>query len=97
MRTFDMAGTRFLPGKFDPPNFQLRLLQKDVSLALELGREMGVPMKLCNLVAQELMEAIKCGWGARDSQAFMLLQQERAGIPPIEVPIEKIRAVIDNN
>jgi hypothetical protein len=33
------------------------------------------------------------GWGTLDSQAYLLLQQERAGIPRIEVPIEKIREV----
>jgi len=92
-RTFEMLGTRFLPGRFDPPNFQLRLAHKDVLLALQLAREVSVPMRLCNLVSQEITEAMNRGWGGRDSQSFMLLQQERAGIPPIEVPIEQITAI----
>jgi 3-hydroxyisobutyrate dehydrogenase len=93
LRTFEMLGTRFLPGQFDPPNFALRLLQKDVALTMRLGREVGVPMRLCNLVMEELTEAVNRGWGGRDSQSFLLLQQERAGIPPIAVPLEKIKAV----
>jgi len=93
MRAFDNVGNRFLPGRFDPPSFQLRLIHKDVSLAMQLAREVGVPMRMCNLVYNEITEAMNRGWGARDSQSFLLLQQERAGIPPISIPIEKIRAV----
>jgi 3-hydroxyisobutyrate dehydrogenase len=93
MRSFDNVSNRFLPGRFDPPSFQLRLVHKDVLLALQLAREVGVPMRLCNLVAQEITEAINRGWGGRDSQSFLLLQQERAGIPPIAVPVEQIKAI----
>lgn len=92
-RSFEMFGTRFLPGKFDPPNFQLRLLHKDVQLALQLSRDYSVPMRMCSLAALELTEAMNRGWGTLDSQAYLLLQQERAGISRIEVPIEKIREV----
>lgn len=93
MRSFDNVSNRFLPGRFDPPSFQLRLVHKDVSLALQLAREVGVPMRLCTLVGQEITEAINRGWGGRDSQSFLLLQQERAGIPPIAVPVEQINAI----
>jgi 3-hydroxyisobutyrate dehydrogenase-like beta-hydroxyacid dehydrogenase len=92
-RTFDRLGERFMPGSFDPPKFQLRLLHKDVSLALQLARDASVPMRLCNLVSQEITEAMNRGWSGRDSHSFMLLQQERAGIPPIAVPMEEIKAV----
>ncbi|HUK07409.1 MAG TPA: NAD(P)-dependent oxidoreductase [Stellaceae bacterium] len=92
-RTFDRLGERFMLGRFDPPKFQLRLLQKDVLLALQLARDASVPMRLCNLVAQEITEAMNRGWSGRDSHSFMLLQQERAGIPPIAVPMEEIKAV----
>ena len=94
-RTFEMMGKRFLPGISEPPNFQLKLLQKDVMLAVQLGREISVPMRLCSLTLQELTEAMNRGWGDRDSMAYMLLQQERAGIPPIAVPQEQIKAVVD--
>ena len=68
MYTFEKMGTRYLPGKYDPPSFALRLVHKDVLLALQLGREVGVPMRICNLVAQEITEAMNRGWGQRDSQ-----------------------------
>lgn len=94
-RTFDRLGGQFLQGRYDPPDFALRLLHKDVSLALQLGREVSVPMRLCNLALQEMTEAMNRGWGARDSRSFMLLQQERAGIPPLAVPAEQIKAVTE--
>ena len=34
--------------KYDPADFALRLLHKDVGLAVGLGREVGVPMRLAN-------------------------------------------------
>jgi 3-hydroxyisobutyrate dehydrogenase-like beta-hydroxyacid dehydrogenase len=97
IRSFDGVGRRFLQGRLDPPNFQLRLIQKDVLLALQLAREANVPMRLCNLVAQEIAEAMNRGWSARDSQSFLLLQQERAGIPPIAVSEEQIKGVMERS
>ena len=78
-------------------DFALRLLHKDVSLAIGLGKEVAVPMRLCNLALQEMTEAMNRGWGGRDSRSYMVLQQERAGIPPIAVPAEQIRAVLDRD
>src|SRR5688572_29834655 len=45
-RTFDRLGKQFLQGAFEPPDFALRLAYKDVTLATELGRELGVPMRI---------------------------------------------------
>jgi 3-hydroxyisobutyrate dehydrogenase len=95
MRSFDNVSRRFLQGRFDPPNFQLRLIQKDVLLALQLARESSVPMRLCNLVAQDITEAMNRGWSGRDSQSFLLLQQERAGIPPIALSEEQVKGVLE--
>jgi len=97
IRSFDGVGRRFLQGRLDPPNFQLRLIQKDVLLALQLARETNVPMRLCNLVAQEIAEAMNRGWSGRDSQSVLLLQQERAGIAPFAVPDEQIKAVMEKS
>jgi 3-hydroxyisobutyrate dehydrogenase len=80
---------------YDPPDFALRLLHKDVSLACQLGRDVGVPMRLTNMALMELQEALNRGWGGRDSRVGSLLQQERAGIEPIRVPPEKIKAILD--
>jgi 3-hydroxyisobutyrate dehydrogenase-like beta-hydroxyacid dehydrogenase len=95
VRLFDRLQKQFLTGVYDPPDFALRLLHKDVSLACQLGREVSVPMRLTNLAHQELTEALNRGWGARDSRIGALLQQERAGIPPIAVAPDRIKAVMD--
>ena len=78
-QTFDGMAQNYLPGRFDPPDFALRLARKDVSLAVEVGREFDVPMRLANLTLAELTEALNRGWGQRDSRAAMLLQEERTG------------------
>jgi 3-hydroxyisobutyrate dehydrogenase len=78
--TFDGLLDQFLPGKYDPPAFTLKLAHKDVSLATALGRELGVPMRMCNLALAEMTEALNRGWEGRDSRSVMLLQQERAGV-----------------
>jgi 3-hydroxyisobutyrate dehydrogenase-like beta-hydroxyacid dehydrogenase len=78
--TFDGLLDQFLPGKYDPPNFALKLATKDVALATALGRELGVPMRMCNLAYAEMREACNRGWEGRDSRSVMLLEQERAGV-----------------
>lgn len=93
-RMFDRLGDHFLTGSYDPADFALRLLHKDVTLACQLAREVQVPMRLTNMALMELTEALNRGWGARDSRVGSLLQQERAGIPPIAVAPEKIKAVL---
>jgi 3-hydroxyisobutyrate dehydrogenase len=79
-RTFDRLANGFLRGNYDPPNFALRLAHKDVSLAVALGREHKVPMRVANLVLEEMTEALNRGWADRDSRSPMLLQEERAGV-----------------
>jgi len=93
MRTFDRLGNQFLQGKFDPPDFALKLAHKDVTLATELAREIGVPMRIANLTHAEMTEALGRGWGERDSRSFKLLQEERAGVE-IAVPAAKIQEVL---
>jgi len=94
-RLFDRMSRGFLTGTYDPPDFALRLLHKDVSLACQLAREVGVPMRLTNLAHQELTEALGRGWAQRDSRVSMLLQQERAGIDKIAVSPDRLKAVLD--
>jgi 3-hydroxyisobutyrate dehydrogenase-like beta-hydroxyacid dehydrogenase len=95
-QTFDGLTEHFLPGHFDPPDFALRLARKDVSLAVEVGREFDVPMRLANLTLAELTEALNRGWGQRDSRVAMLLQEERAGVD-VQVPQGKIKEVLDSD
>jgi 3-hydroxyisobutyrate dehydrogenase-like beta-hydroxyacid dehydrogenase len=94
-RMFDRLSNQFLTGVYDPPDFALRLLHKDVSLACQLARDVGVPMRLTNMALMELQEALNRGWGGRDSRVGSLLQQERAGIEPIKVAPDRIKAILD--
>jgi len=86
--TFDAVVDQFLPGTYDPPAFALKLAHKDVSLANALGRELGMPMRMCNLAFAEMTEAMARGWAGRDSRVVMLLQQERAGV---EIAVDPAR------
>jgi 3-hydroxyisobutyrate dehydrogenase len=93
-RTFDGLVDQFLPGRFEPPAFALRLAHKDVTLATALGREHKVPMKLANITLEEMTEALNRGWAERDSRVAMLLQEERAGVD-IKVPDAALRQVLE--
>ena len=88
--TFDAPINQWLPGQYDPPDFSLKLAHKDVGLATALGRELGLPMRICELAYAEMTEAINRGWAGRDSRAVMLLEQERAGIE-VKVDPERLK------
>jgi len=91
--SFDGLIDQFLPGRYDPAAFALKLAHKDVSLATALGREVGVPMRLANMTLEEMTEAMARGWGARDSRVVMSLQTERAGVD-IAVDPDRIKAAL---
>ena len=93
-RTFDRLTEHFLPGRYDPPAFALKLAHKDMTLALELARKENVPMRMAAIAMEELTEAMKRGWGGRDSRVAMTLQEERAGVS-VKVAVEKLRALPD--
>ena len=95
-RTFDALADQFLPGKYDPPAFALRLAHKDVSLATQLGRELGVPMRIANLALAEMTEALNRGWADRDSRVSMLLQLERSGVE-VAVEPDRIKAALERD
>ncbi len=96
VRTFDRMGNQFMQHKFDPPDFALKLAHKDVTLATELAREIGVPMKIANITHAEMTEALNRGWGHLDSRSFLMLQKERAGVE-IKVPAAEIQKVLDRD
>jgi 3-hydroxyisobutyrate dehydrogenase len=95
-RTFDRIADQFLVDKYDPPAFALKLAYKDVTLAVGLGREVGVPMRLCNLVAEEMTEGLNRGWAALDSRIPMKLQLERAGVS-VRCDPAAVQAVLDGD
>jgi 3-hydroxyisobutyrate dehydrogenase-like beta-hydroxyacid dehydrogenase len=92
-RTFDRMAENFLPHKFDPPAFSLRLAHKDMTLALDLADKEKVPMRLAKLAMESMTEAMARGWEGRDFRAFLTLQEERAGVS-VAVPEEKLRQVL---
>jgi len=93
-RTFDRVTDQFLIDKYDPPAFSLKLAHKDVSLAVQMGRDLGVPMRFCNLTLEEMNEAMNRGWDALDSRVSMKLQLERAGVS-IACDPAAVQAVLD--
>ena len=95
-RTFDALVDQFLPGRYDPAQFALRLAHKDVSLATALGRELKVPMRLAELALAEMTEALNRGWEGRDSRVAMLPQLERSGVS-IAVAGEAIKAALERD
>jgi 3-hydroxyisobutyrate dehydrogenase len=79
-RTFDGMGDQFLPDQYEPPAFALELAFKDMTLALELAKELDVPMAMAELAYADMGEAMQRGWGKLDSRVPMKLQKERAGV-----------------
>ncbi|MEO3472089.1 NAD(P)-dependent oxidoreductase [Roseomonas sp. CAU 1739] len=93
-RTFDRLAEQFLPDRYDPPAFTVKGACKDVSLAVNMGRELGVPMRLCNLTLEDFHEALNRGWGDLDSRMPMRMQLERAGVA-IACDPAAVQAVLD--
>jgi 3-hydroxyisobutyrate dehydrogenase len=92
---FDSLTDQFLPNKYEPAAFALRLAHKDVSLATGLGRELNVPMRMANLALADLSEGLNRGWGNRDSRSIMQLQVERAGVQ-VEVDPQRLTEALEN-
>jgi 3-hydroxyisobutyrate dehydrogenase-like beta-hydroxyacid dehydrogenase len=93
-RTFDRLAEYFLPGQYDPAAFSLRLAHKDVTLAMELAKECGVPMRIGAIALEELNEGMRRGWSERDCRVTMTLQTERSGGVDVRVPPEKLRETL---
>ncbi|HET7197249.1 MAG TPA: NAD(P)-dependent oxidoreductase [Burkholderiales bacterium] len=93
-RTFDRLAEHFLPGRYDPPDFTVKLAHKDVTLAMELARDCGVPMKIGQVALEELAEAIARGWAERDCRVAMTLQEERSGVS-VRVAPGELPGVLD--
>jgi len=93
-RTFDRLPEHFLPGSYDPPAFTVKLAHKDMTLAMELAAEQGVPMQVGQIALDELAAAIERGWGERDCRVAMTLQEERAKVS-VRVPRERLQDAMD--
>jgi 3-hydroxyisobutyrate dehydrogenase len=65
---------------FEDPGFTSILSAKDTHLAIELAHEVGVPMPIGEIVERDKQEALRRGWGPLSPDAFVRLQEERAGV-----------------
>jgi 3-hydroxyisobutyrate dehydrogenase len=65
---------------FDNPGFSTFLSAKDTHLAIELAHEVGVPMRIGELVEEDKQEALRRGWGPLSPDVHVRLQEERAGV-----------------
>ncbi|GAA4390025.1 2-hydroxy-3-oxopropionate reductase [Tsukamurella soli] len=91
-RTFDRVGDRYLQSAYEPPSFALVLANKDLRLALELADQFDVPMRCARVAQEDFLEALDRGWGGRDSQSPLQLQNERAGVE-IELTAQEVADV----
>ena len=92
-RTFDLLGEEYLTSTYEPPKFSLRLSVKDLTLALEMARDLDVPLKLAESAYEDYTAALERGWGEQDSRAPMQLQNERAGVS-VKVTPEAVRETL---
>jgi 3-hydroxyisobutyrate dehydrogenase-like beta-hydroxyacid dehydrogenase len=78
-RSLDNVATTALPRNFEP-GFTADLMHKDVSLAVDLGRQLGVRLLSGALAEQLLQEARLNGLGPKMYTAPMLVQEKLAGV-----------------
>jgi 3-hydroxyisobutyrate dehydrogenase-like beta-hydroxyacid dehydrogenase len=62
------------------PGFKISLAHKDISLALGLGEEFGVPLSVAKAAKDDLAAAIAKGHGDKGVDAVILLREEAAGV-----------------
>jgi 3-hydroxyisobutyrate dehydrogenase len=65
-------------GRFETETFPLKLLRKDVELAIDLGRELNVPLPMANIAEQLLITAMNRGWGDKAAYTVTFQLQEEA-------------------
>jgi 3-hydroxyisobutyrate dehydrogenase-like beta-hydroxyacid dehydrogenase len=62
------------------PIFRLALAVKDIKLALDLGKQNGVPLPIGAAVAERLVAAEAAGLGEKGNQAVAMLVEKDAGV-----------------
>lgn len=78
---------RLLERTFDETTFSLALGTKDVGLAVQMGREGGVPMVASAAVEQALLAAVAAGMGGKQSNASLLALEALAGVVVEDRPV----------
>jgi 2-hydroxy-3-oxopropionate reductase len=84
-RILELHGERMITHSFEP-GFRIRLHQKDLNLALEAARELGVSLPN-TATAQELFNAVKAQEGSDLDHSAMVLALERLADHKIEGPV----------
>ena len=69
-----------LERRFDDPTFFLQWAAKDVSLAVQVAREQGMPLPIASAAADTLMRAANRGQSHRSVQATLPTVEQDAGI-----------------
>ena len=67
-----------------PLGFRVRLHRKDLGIALDTARDLGVPLPIAALVEQWETGLIARGHGDEDVSAIGRLVREQAGLAPGE-------------
>jgi 2-hydroxy-3-oxopropionate reductase len=78
-RILDLHGKRIIERNFSP-GFKIKLHRKDMSIALEAGREFSVPLYGTAQVAAQMDALLAQGKGESDHSAIALLMEQLAGI-----------------
>lgn len=77
----DHIPTSVFTGQYEPTVFSLTLLRKDVGIANDLGRKLGVPLLVGNIAEQVITHSINRGWGNGSGYVVTYrLQEEAAGV-----------------
>ena len=72
--------SKVFSGVYDPAEFSLALSHKDATLAIELAKELGLPVPVAETAHENQVEAMERGWADRDCFVTFLLTEERAGV-----------------
>src|SRR5215207_9752318 len=78
-RSLDNVAASAMTRNFEP-GFAAELMYKDVSLAVSLGRALGVRLLAGSLAEQILQEALASGFGKTQYVASLLVQEQLAGV-----------------
>ncbi|MEP7277433.1 MAG: 2-hydroxy-3-oxopropionate reductase [Bacteroidota bacterium] len=78
-RILDLHGKRLIEENFKP-GFKVALHRKDMSIALQTGKELSVPLYASALVANQMDALLAQGKGELDHSALGLLLAQLAGI-----------------
>lgn len=79
-RILDLHGKRIIERNF-APGFKIQLHRKDMSIALQAGKEFAVPLYGTAQVAAQMDALIALGKGEVDHSGLALLMEQLAGFP----------------